>query len=178
VVVCAFENGRMLLSWHRGHRAWETQGGHIEANETPEEAARRELYEESGVTRAELLPVCDYYAFDSEGESNGRVFAARVLEREALPEYEMQKVQAFECLPEDLTYPRVTPVLFREAAEIARKTEPGGLLLTHFSTSMEDPEEYLPAAREIFERTWAAKDGQTVVIRYPEGREKAWTSLC
>lgn len=124
VVVCAFENGRMLLSWHRGHRAWETQGGHIEANETPEEAARRELYEESGVTRAELLPVCDYYAFDSEGESNGRVFAARVLEREALPEYEMQKVQAFECLPEDLTYPRVTPVLFREAAERLRAVEP------------------------------------------------------
>ena len=95
-----------------------------EGRMTPEEAARRELYEESGVTRAELLPVCDYYAFDSEGESNGRVFAARVLEREALPEYEMQKVQAFECLPEDLTYPRVTPVLFREAAERLRAVEP------------------------------------------------------
>ena len=68
-------------------------------------------------------------------------------------------------------------MLFREAAEIARKTMPGGLLLTHFSTSLEDPEEYLPETRTIFERTWAAKDGETVVMRYPEGKEKAWISL-
>ena len=69
-------------------------------------------------------------------------------------------------------------MLFAEAAETARKAGAGGLLLTHFSTSIEDPEEYLPETRTIFERTWAAKDGQTVVMRYPEGREKAWTSLC
>lgn len=68
-------------------------------------------------------------------------------------------------------------MLFREAAEIARKMTPGGLLLTHFSTSLEDPEEYLPETRTIFERTWAAKDGETVVMRYPEGKEKAWISL-
>ena len=68
-------------------------------------------------------------------------------------------------------------MLFAEAAEIARKAETGGLLLTHFSTSMETPEEYLPAARVIFERTWAAEDGQTVTMRYPEKEEKAWTSL-
>ena len=68
-------------------------------------------------------------------------------------------------------------MLYREAAEIARKTQPGSLLLTHFSTSIEDPEEYLPETRTIFERTWAAKDGETVTLRYPEGSEKAWTSL-
>ena len=69
-------------------------------------------------------------------------------------------------------------MLFEEAAGIARKAEAGSLLLTHFSTCMEDPEEYLPAARAIFEKTWAAKDGGTVVMRYPEEEEKAWTSLC
>lgn len=68
-------------------------------------------------------------------------------------------------------------MLFTEAAETARKAKAGGLLLTHFSTSMEDPEEYLPAARTIFEKTWAAKDGETVVMRYPEKEEKAWISL-
>ena len=68
-------------------------------------------------------------------------------------------------------------MLFAEAAEIARGAGAGGLLLTHFSTSMEDPEAYLPEARRIFEKTWAAKDGQTVTMRYPEKEEKAWTSL-
>ena len=68
-------------------------------------------------------------------------------------------------------------MLFAEAAETARKAGAGGLLLTHFSTSMETPEEYLPAARKIFEKTWAATDGQTVTMRYPEKEEKAWISL-
>ena len=68
-------------------------------------------------------------------------------------------------------------MLFAEAAETARKAKAGGLLLTHFSTSMEDPEEYLPEARNIFERTWAAKDGETVTMRYPDQEEKAWISL-
>lgn len=69
-------------------------------------------------------------------------------------------------------------MIFAEAAETARKAEAGALLLTHFSTSLEDPEAYLPEARRIFEKTWAARDGMTVTMRYPEHEEKAWTSLC
>ena len=69
-------------------------------------------------------------------------------------------------------------MLFPEAAETAWRAGAGALLLTHFSTSLEDPEEFLPEARTIFENTWAAKDGQTVTLRYPEKEEKAWTSLC
>jgi len=115
VVICSFYQGKMLLSYHSGHRSWETQGGHIEPDETPEAAARRELYEESGVNDAELLPVCDYYAFDSEGASNGRVYAAIIHQLGALPPLEMTRIQAFDTFPESLTYPLVTPVLFREA---------------------------------------------------------------
>ncbi len=69
-------------------------------------------------------------------------------------------------------------MMFSEAAEIARKTQPGALLLTHFSTSVEDPGEYLPATRNIFKHTWTAHDGEVVTMRYPAGEEKAWTSLC
>ena len=68
-------------------------------------------------------------------------------------------------------------MLFAEAAATAREADAGGLLLTHFSTSMEDPEAYLPEARNIFARTWAARDGETVTIRYPEKEERAWISL-
>ena len=69
-------------------------------------------------------------------------------------------------------------MLFSEAAETAREAEAGALLLTHFSTSLEDPEAFLPEARKIFERTWAAQDGMTVTLRYPKEKEKAWISLC
>ena len=68
-------------------------------------------------------------------------------------------------------------MIFSEAAGIARRAEAGALLLTHVSTSLEDPEAYLPEARAVFEKTWAAKDGETVTMRYPEHEEKAWISL-
>ncbi|MBR3502956.1 MAG: NUDIX domain-containing protein [Clostridia bacterium] len=127
VVVCSFYGERYLLSYHGGHQSWETQGGHIEAGETPEEAARRELYEESGVSDAEIIPVCDYRAFDSEGSSNGRVYAAIICRIDRLPPYEMSGIQAFDTLPDNLTYPLVTPVLFREAGRRAGRGEQTGV---------------------------------------------------
>lgn len=118
VVVCSFFQERPLLSYHSKHQAWETQGGHIEEGETPEEAARRELFEESGVSDAEIIPVCDYYAYDSDGSANGRVYAAIVQQTGRLPSSEMSRAQCFDVLPENLTYPLVTPVLFQEARKI------------------------------------------------------------
>ena len=69
-------------------------------------------------------------------------------------------------------------MLFAEAAETARKANPGALLLTHFSTSIEEPEVYLEETRKIFQKTWTAHDGETVTMRYPADKEKAWISLC
>lgn len=69
-------------------------------------------------------------------------------------------------------------MMFNEAAEIARDAAAGALLLTHFSTSIEDPDLYLESTRKIFQNTWTAKDGDIITMRYPEKEEKAWTSLC
>lgn len=66
VVVLSRYQGKLLLSQHRDRNTWETQGGHIEPGETPEEAARRELWEESGAELFSLEPVCGYWAGDSE----------------------------------------------------------------------------------------------------------------
>ena len=57
---------------------------------------------------------------------------------------------------------------FYEAAEIARQAEPAQMWLTHYSPSLTRPEEYIGAAREIFPRTIAAKDGRTVVLNFEE----------
>lgn len=116
VVVCSCHGGKWLLSRHKNRDTWETQGGHIEPGETPLQAARRELYEESGVTDAEVLPLCDYYGYDTRGHANGVVFLAKVHQLGELPRSEMKAVQLFDALPENLTYPDVTPRLFEEAA--------------------------------------------------------------
>ena len=115
VVVCTFFEGKILLSRHRERATWETQGGHIEPGETAEEAARRELYEESGVRKARFYPVCDYLGVNPPRQANGTVFLAVAEELGALPESEMAETALFEALPESLTYPKVTPRLFAEA---------------------------------------------------------------
>ncbi len=62
-------------------------------------------------------------------------------------------------------------MLFRESAALARDAEAGRLLLTHFSTSMEEPAEYLQNARAIFPDTDVCTDGMTLILQYPDGRQ-------
>jgi 8-oxo-dGTP diphosphatase len=121
VVVCAYYNGKWVLSKHKDRDTWETQGGHIELGETPVECAKRELYEESGITDAELYPVCDYLGYNSYSSANGMVFLAMVRSLGKLPESEMQEISAFELLPENLTYPNTSPMLYKEAEALISK---------------------------------------------------------
>lgn len=118
VVILSESNGQILLSRHKDRATWETQGGHIEPGETPLEAARRELYEESGAVEYEIAPLCDYWAGDSRTQegAGGVVFQAVIHRLEPLPESEMAEVREFEYLPENLTYPAITPVLFARRA--------------------------------------------------------------
>jgi 8-oxo-dGTP diphosphatase len=51
-----FDDGSVLLSRHR-RRGVEPAGGHIEPGETPEQAAARELYEETGCVVRDVRPV-------------------------------------------------------------------------------------------------------------------------
>ena len=61
VVLLSCMNGAILLGRHEGRDTWETQGGHIEPGETPEQAACRELYEECGAVKYTLTPLFDYW---------------------------------------------------------------------------------------------------------------------
>jgi 8-oxo-dGTP pyrophosphatase MutT (NUDIX family) len=49
VAVFVVNEGRVLLHWHRKLQRWLPPGGHIEPNELPDEAAVREVMEETGV---------------------------------------------------------------------------------------------------------------------------------
>ena len=115
VVVLSEYKGRLLLSRHRERATWETQGGHIEPGETPLQAARRELFEESGAKKFDLIPICDYCVKRNEGAASGVVFAARIVRLAQLPESEIAEVCTFDALPDALTYPDITPYLFSEA---------------------------------------------------------------
>ncbi|MEA4897988.1 ribonuclease Z [Bacillota bacterium Meth-B3] len=57
---------------------------------------------------------------------------------------------------------------FADAANLAARARAKGLLLTHFSPAIADPHSDLPAARAIFERTEAARDGRHLVLRFED----------
>lgn len=114
VVVLSTCCGKIILSRHKQRTTWETQGGHVEPGETPLQAARRELFEESGAVDYEICALCDYWAGDENtGEgSTGMVFHAEIKELGPIPDSEMAEVRLFDSLPENLTYPGITPELY------------------------------------------------------------------
>jgi 8-oxo-dGTP pyrophosphatase MutT (NUDIX family) len=50
VAVFVVREGKVLLHWHRKLGMWLPPGGHIEEDELPDEAAVREVLEETGLT--------------------------------------------------------------------------------------------------------------------------------
>ena len=119
VVVLSEYNGKILLSRHKKRDTWETQGGKIEKGETPLEAAKRELYEESGAVEFQIMPLCDYWAGveNTDDWANGMVFKASIQKLGEMPPSEMAETKSFSSLPDNLTYPAITPVLFKYSEE-------------------------------------------------------------
>ncbi len=58
LVICRYQN-KWLLTIHK-ERGWEFPGGKMEQGETPEQAARREVYEETGAELGSIIPIGEY----------------------------------------------------------------------------------------------------------------------
>lgn len=56
-----------------------------------------------------------------------------------------------------------------EAARLAAKAQPKEMWLTHYSPSLNRPEEFMEDVRKIFSRAKAAKDGYTLELSFDEG---------
>ncbi|MCL2409035.1 MAG: NUDIX domain-containing protein [Oscillospiraceae bacterium] len=126
--VIAFYKGKWLLSKHKERTTWETQGGHIEAGETPLEAAKRELFEESGAIDFDIEPLCDYSLSGSfngvDVSGNSQVFIAKVHSLGEMPhQSEMEKICLLDSLPDNLTYLELISEILPIVIEKLRETE-------------------------------------------------------
>jgi 8-oxo-dGTP diphosphatase len=106
MIITKYED-KWLLCQHKDRETWEIPGGHIEENETPLQAACRELYEETGAVEYKIRPLFDY----SLNAEHGMVFESDVSVLDDIPDSEMACIAFYDELPENLTYKDITTQL-------------------------------------------------------------------
>lgn len=107
-VIAARYKDKWIFCRHRDRSTWELPGGHREPKETVLDAARRELYEETGATEFELHTVGVYKLNDY-----GLLAFAQISRLDPIPDgSEIEEIQLFDIIPCNLTYGKVHHQLF------------------------------------------------------------------
>ena len=120
-VISAKFEGKWIFVRHQDRSTWEISGGHIEHGETSLEAARRELFEETGALKFNIDCVATY-SVSIDGDTGwGRLYYADVSELGTIPDIsEIAEISFSVHLPELLTYPDIQPHLFKRTVEFLK----------------------------------------------------------
>ena len=116
-VIIARYQGKWIYCKHKQRDTYEIPGGHREPGETILEAAKRELYDETGAVSFTIRPICVYSVTgknrvnETGAESFGMLYAAEVDALEQTLHNEMEKIVLLDGMPAALTYPDIQPQL-------------------------------------------------------------------
>jgi 8-oxo-dGTP diphosphatase len=113
-VIVAVDQRGFVFVRHQDRTTWEIPGGHIEAGETALEAAKRELFEETGAAEFSLLEVCNYSVTVGDSTTYGGLFFAEIQSYCGLLKFETAEVKSFKSMPSNLTYPAIQPLLLNK----------------------------------------------------------------
>jgi len=117
-VIAAIYDNQWIFARHRDRTTWEIPGGHIEKGESPDEAAGRELVEETGAQEFRLHSIATYSVEKNGNIGYGKLYLAEVTKLGPIPDLsEIAEITFLDHLPEDLTYPDIQPFLFRRTVE-------------------------------------------------------------
>lgn len=109
-VIAAQYKGKWVFCKHKSRDTYEIPGGHREPGEEILDAAKRELYEETGAVEFDITPIAIYKVDDY-----GMLCYADIHKFTELPDFEMERIDFFETIPEKNTYPLIQPALFEKA---------------------------------------------------------------
>jgi 2,3-bisphosphoglycerate-dependent phosphoglycerate mutase len=112
VVVFSRHQDKWLYCRAKERDCYETAGGHVESGETPLEAAKRELYEETGAIKFDITPAFDYSAHFPNFYNTGQVYFAQIHELGDIPDFEMAEVKLLDTIPDKMRFPKILPILY------------------------------------------------------------------
>ena len=117
-VIAATFKGRWVFVRHHARSTYEIPGGHIEKGESSFQAAERELMEETGAIKFNLVCICTYSVTMYDETGFGRLYFADIDEIGDIPDVsEIEEVILSDKLPSNLTHPLIQPYLFDKVLE-------------------------------------------------------------
>jgi 8-oxo-dGTP diphosphatase len=117
VIAAKYDNNWIYVRHHK-RPTWEIPGGHIEKDETADEAASRELMEETGALKFKIECVSTYSVLKNGKTGFGRLYLAEIFSLGPVPDTsEIAEVKMMDSLPENLTHPDIQPQLYQQVLE-------------------------------------------------------------
>jgi 8-oxo-dGTP diphosphatase len=123
-VIAAKYGDKWIYVRHHKRNTWEIPGGHIEENETSDDAARRELMEETGAFDFKIECVATYSVLKDGKTGFGRLYLADIFKLGQVPDIsEIAEIKILDSLPDNLTHPDIQPHLYKKVISFL-KTKP------------------------------------------------------
>lgn len=114
-VIAAKYGDNWIYVRHHKRNTWEIPGGHIEENETSDDAAKRELMEETGAVDFKIECVATYSVLKDGEIGFGRLYLADIFKLGPVPDIsEIAEIKILDSLPENLTHPDIQPHLYNK----------------------------------------------------------------